>query len=150
MRGMLVSVALATFSIAALASPSQAKDLAQGLRGRWAADKKALFETTAPPVYKLATPEKKEQMLAEAMKDVPNMDFEFTADTLSASMGAEPPMVATYTVTKVEKGTVYFDAIAKGAQAKDADKMYAEFVDDDTIKLSKVGDAMILVLKRTK
>jgi hypothetical protein len=148
MRGMLVPAAVAL--VAAIAAPLAAKDLAQGLRGRWAADKKALFEMTAPPFYKLATPEKKEQMLAEAMKDVPDMGFEFTADTLSASMGAEPPMVATYTVTKVEKGTVYFDAIAKGAQEKDADKMYAEFVDDDTIKLSKVGDAMILVLKRTK
>jgi len=150
MRGTIVRALAGTVALAALTLPVQAKDLAQGLRGRWAADKKALFEMTAPPFYKLATPEKKQQMLAEAMKDVPSMDFEFTGDTLSASMGGEPPTVAAYTVTRIEKGTVYFDAVAKGAKASDADKMYAEFVDDDTIKLSKVGDEMILVLKRTK
>jgi hypothetical protein len=150
MRGTIVRVMAGVVALAALTLPVQAKDLAQGLRGRWAADKKALFEMSAPPFYKLATPEKKEQILAEATKDMPSMDFEFTADTLSASMGGDPPVLAAYTVTKVEKGTVYFDAIAKKAPGKGADKMYAEFVDDDTIKLSKVGDELILVLKRTK
>ena len=143
-RAMAVAVALA-----ALTLPVQAKDLAQSLRGRWTADKKALFEAAAPPVYKLATPEKQKEMLAEAMKDAPDMGFEFTADTISANVGGEP-QVASYKVTKIEKGTVYFDAIAKQAPGKGADKMYAEFVDDDTIKLSKVGDELVLVLKRTK
>jgi hypothetical protein len=149
MRGLMVRTAVVALSVTALALPARAGDLAQGLRGRWAADKKALFEMAAPPAYKLATPEKQREMLAEVMKDAPDMGFEFTADTLTASMGG-PPHVASYKVTKIEKRTVYFDAISKEATAKDADKMYAEFVDDDTIKLSKVGDEMILLLKRTK
>jgi hypothetical protein len=148
MRGVMVR-AVAALSVAALALPAQAGDLAQGLRGRWAADKKALFEMAAPPAYKLATPEKQKEMLAEAMKDAPDMGFEFTADTVSANMGG-PPQVASYKVTKIEKRTVYFDAVTKNAPEKDVDKMYAEFVDDDTIKLSKVVDEMILLLKRTK
>jgi hypothetical protein len=149
MRETIVRAMAGAVALAALTLPVQAKDLAQSLRGRWAADKKALFEMAAPPVYKLATPEKQKEMLAEAMKDAPDMGFEFTADTIRANVGGEP-QVASYTVTKVEKGTVYFDAIAKQAPGKGADKMYAEFVDDDTIKLSKVGDQLVLVLKRTK
>jgi hypothetical protein len=146
---MIVRGAAAILAAAALGVPAQAKDLAQGLLGRWSADKQALFEMTAPPFYKLATPEKKKEMLAQAMKDVPDMGFEFTADTVSANMGGDA-QVATYKVTKVEQRTVYFDALATKAPEKGADHMYAEFVDDDTIKLSKVGDEMILVLKREK
>jgi hypothetical protein len=147
MRGLLVPAA--ALGLAALTLPVGAGDLAGSLRGRWAADKQAMFEMTAPPFYKLATPEKKKEMLAEAMKDVPDMGFEFTADTVSASLGGEA-QVATYKVTKVEKRTVYFDAVAKAAPDQPADKMYAEFVDDDTIKLSKVGDPMVLTLKRAR
>lgn len=146
MRGLMAGAAVATLAVTALARPAQAGDLAQGLRGRWAADKKALFEMAAPPAYKLATPEKQKEMLAEAMKDAPDMGFEFTADTVTANMGG-PPQVASYKVTKIEKRTVYFDAVAKGTPA---DEMYAEFVDDDTIKLSKVGDELVLLLKRTR
>jgi hypothetical protein len=146
MRGRIVRAAVATLAVAALAPAAYAKDLAGSLRGRWTADKKALFEMGAPPAYKLATPEKQKEMLAEAMKDAPDMGFEFTADTVTADMGG-PPQVASYKVTKVEQRTVYFDAAAKGAPA---DKMYAEFVDDDTIKLSKVGDELVLLLKRAK
>ena len=64
------------------------------------------------------------------------------------------------TAVRAMVGTVALAALTLPVQAKDlaqslrgrwaADKMYAEFVDDDTIKLSKVGDEMILVLKRTK
>jgi hypothetical protein len=96
----------------------------------------------APPAYKLATPEKQKEMLAEAMKDAPDMGFEFTADTVTANMGG-PPQAASYKVTRVEKRTVYFDATTKNTPA---DKMYAEFVDDDTIRLSKVGDELVLLL----
>jgi hypothetical protein len=149
MSGTLLRTAVAALAGAALSTPVQAKDLAQSLRGRWSADKQALVEAAAPPFYKTSSPEKQKEMLAQAMKDVPDMGFVFTADTLTASVGGEP-QEATYKVTKVEKTTVYFDAIAKKAPSKPADNMYAEFVDDDTIKLSKVGDDMILVLKREK
>lgn len=149
MRGMIARASVVVLAAGALAVPARAADLAQGLVGRWSADKQALFELTAPPFYKLATPEKKKEMLAQAMKDVPDMDFVFSADTVSANMGGDP-QVATYKVTKVDKRTVYFDALANKAPEKGADHLYAEFVDDDTIKLSKVGDEMILVLKRQK
>jgi hypothetical protein len=149
MRGMVLRTAVVILAAAALPVRAQAKDLAEGLVGRWSADKQALFEMTAPPFYKLATPEKKKEMLAQAMKDVPDMGFLFTADTVTASLGGEA-QAATYKVTRVEKRTVYFDALAQKAPEKGADHMYAEFVDDDTIKLSKVGDEMVLVLKREK
>ena len=149
MRGVIVRAAVAVLATAALAVPAQAKDPAQGLLGRWIADKQALFEMTAPPFYKLATPEKKKEMLAQAMKDVPDMGFLFTADTVTANMGGEA-QVATYKVTKVEKRVVYFDAVAQKAPEKGTDHLFAEFVEDDTIKLSKVGDDVVLVLKREK
>jgi len=149
MSGTLVRTAVVASALAALSMPVQAKDLAQSLRGRWNADKQAMAEAAAPPFYKTASPEKRKEMLAQAMKDVPDLGVVFTADTVTANVGGDP-QEATYTVTKVEKSTVYFDAIAKKAPAKPADKMYAEFVDDDTIRLSKVGDDMVLVLKREK
>ena len=149
MRGTMRRVMVAALTLCALAAPVLAGELAEGLRGRWAADKVALFEMTAPPVYKLASPEKKKEMLAQAMKDVPDLGFEFTAETLTANMGGEP-QVASYKVTRTEKSTVYFDAIAQKEPDKAAEHMYAEFIDDDTIKLSKVGDEMILTLKRAK
>jgi hypothetical protein len=96
----MMVTAVATLWATALSLPVQAGDLAQGLRGRWTADKKALFEMAAPPAYKLATPEKQKEMLAEAMKDAPDMGFEFTADTVTANMGG-PPQAASYKVTRV-------------------------------------------------
>jgi hypothetical protein len=135
--------------LAAVAGTAFAKDLAGSLRGTWTADKKALFEVAAPPYYKMATPEKQKEMLAEAMKSTPDMGFVFTADTLTANMGGEA-QVATYKITKIEKNTVFFDALAKSAPDKPADSMYAEFVDDDTVKVSKVGDPLILLLRRAK
>jgi hypothetical protein len=149
MRGSIVWASAAAVITAGLAAPVQAKDLADGLRGRWAADKEALFEVAAPPDYKTATPEKKKEMLASGAKSMPDMAFEFTGDTITASVGGEP-QIASYKVTKVEKRTVFFDALARNAPTPEADKMYAEFVDDDTLKLSKVGDQMILVLRRQK
>jgi hypothetical protein len=135
--------------LAAVAGTASAKDLAGRLRGSWTADKKALFEMAAPPYYKMATPEKQKEMLAEAMKSTPDMGFVFAADTLTANMGGEA-QVATYKITKIEKNTVFFDALAKAAADKPPDSMYAEFVDDDTVKVSKVGDALVLLLRRAK
>lgn len=134
----------------ALAGPAAAKDLSEGLIGRWNVDKEAAVEAGAPPEYKAASPEKKKEMLAQAVKGVPDMTFEFTADTISADMGSGEPQVATYKVTKVVKSTVYFDALAKTAPAKGADPMYAEFTDPDTLRLSKVGDEVVLLLRRAK
>ncbi|MET0553195.1 MAG: hypothetical protein ABW221_09165 [Vicinamibacteria bacterium] len=150
MRGTIVRAAAAVLTTVVLAAQAHARDVAQGLRGRWNVDKHAAVEAGAPPEYHAATPEKKKEMLAEAVKGVPDMSFEFTADTISADMGSGEPQVATYRVTKVEKGTVYFDAIARTAPDQEPDKMYAEFVDDDTIRLSKVGDEVVLVLKRAQ
>jgi hypothetical protein len=151
MRGSIVSGGVAVVAVVlAGQAHGQGKDVAQGLRGRWAVDKHAAVEAGAPPEYHAATPEKKKEMLAEAVKGVPDMSFEFTADTVSADMGSGEPQVATYRVTKVEKRSVYFDAIAKTAPDKDPDQMYAEFVDDDTIRMSKVGEEVVLVLKRAR
>lgn len=153
MRGH-VGRAMAALALAATAAAAQAKVEAKvesaALRGKWNVDKQAVVEAGAPPEYTSATPEKKKEMLAQAVKGVPDMTLEFTEDTIRADMGSGDPQVATYKVTKVEARTVYFDATAKGAPEQGVEKMSGELVDADTMRLSKVGDPVVLLLRRAK
>jgi hypothetical protein len=144
------STAAVLFVAASLAVPSAAKDLASSLKGEWNVDKAAAFEAAAPPAYKAATPEKQKEMREEMLKSMPDMVIEFTADTVSMKAGAETK-TATYKVTKSEKSTVWFDAVDKKKDGTETvDKLFAEFLDADTITLAKEGDPLVLKLTRQK
>jgi hypothetical protein len=148
---MMRRVLVATW-VLALAAPAMAKDLAGSLAGNWTIDKTAAFEAMAPPIYKMATPEKQKEMLADAMKGMPDMSVEFTATTASMKAGAEAPQVATYKVTKQDQTKVWADLAPQGKDgaAGKAEKFTFEFVDANTVKMLKEGDPAPLVLKRSK
>ena len=80
---------LATAAAVALAGPAMAKDLAAGLPGKWLVDKAAALEAAAPPFYKMATPEKKKELMADMMKSMPDMVLDFTATTMSRWVAAK-------------------------------------------------------------
>jgi hypothetical protein len=138
--------------VMALAVPAMAKDLATSLPGNWTIDKAAAFEAMAPPFYKMATPEKQKEILADAMKSVPDMSVEFTATTASMKSGSEAPQVATYKVTKQDQKTVWADMVPKkkDGSAGAAEKFTFEFVDPNTVKMLKEGDPAALLLHRAK
>ena len=106
---------------ASLATPVAAKDLAASLRGKWLVDQEALYKADPAPFYKTATPEMQKDMLAAAMKWMPDMSFEFTADTVSMKAGDEVHP-ASFKVTKAEKNTVFFDAVDKKKPGSPPDK----------------------------
>ena len=135
-----------------LAAPALAKDLAASLPGNWVVDKVAAVEAMAPPSYKSATPEKRKEMLAEILKTMPDMVIAFTATTASMTSGTDAPQVATYKVTRQDKGTVWVDLVPQvsGGGTAPAEKFSLEFVDADTVKMLKEGDPAALLLKRSK
>src|SRR5262245_27567777 len=109
---------------AGLAAPAAAKDLAASLRGKWVMDKVAAFEADPPAIYKMATPEKQKEMRDKMLKSMPDMIFEFTADTLSMRSGDQVhPAPIKY--TKTEKSTVFFETVNK-EKPEDIDKMKAQ------------------------
>jgi len=136
----------------AFATPAAARDLAQSLKGNWMIDKLAAFEASAPPAYKLATPEKQKEMRDKVMAGMPDMMVEFTADKATMKAGQEPPEIATYKITRQEKSTVWVDMVPQGkaGAAGPAEKFSLEFVDDNTVKMQKQGDPAGLLLKRQK
>ena len=138
--------------VLALAAPAMAKDLAGSLAGKWTVDKEAAFVAMAPPLYKMATPEKQKEILADAMKSFPDMSLAFTATTASMTSGSDAPEVATYKVTKQDQKTVWADMTPqkKDGSAGTAEKFTFEFVDANTVKMQKEGDPAPLVLKRSK
>lgn len=138
--------------VMALAAPAMAKDVASGLTGNWTVDMAAAFEADPPPFYKLATPEKKKQILADAMKSAPVMVLEFTATTASMKSGSQPPEVAKFAVTKQDKTTVWADMTPPKKDGTDGptEKFTFEFVDANTVKMLRVGDPVAMVLKRAK
>jgi len=142
---------VALMAAAGLAAPATARDLAQSLKGNWVIDKLAAFEADAPPAYKMATPEKQKEMRDKMMAGTPEMVVEFTADKATMKAGQETPEVATYTITKQEKNTVWVDLVPQGKSgaAAQAEKFALEFVDDDTLKMRKEGEPALL-LKRLK
>jgi hypothetical protein len=138
--------------VVALAAPAMAKDLAGGLPGNWTVDMEAAFVAMAPPIYKMATPEKQKEMLADALKSMPPMSVEFTGITASMKSGTKPPQVATYKVTKQDQTKVWADLTPQGKDgaAATAEKFTFEFVDANTVKMLKEGDPAALLLKRSK
>ena len=136
---------------AGLIAPVLAADRVQELRGKWTVDKVSAFEAAAPPAYKAATPEKQKEMRDEMLSKIPDMVLEFGDGTVSTKVGTEAGDSATYKVTKSDEKTVWFDVTSKGQDGKPSvDKMIAEFTDADTVKFSRDGDPMALVLKRAK
>lgn len=136
--------------LAGLAFPVAGKDLAGSLRGKWLMDKAAALEASAPPFYKLATPEKKKEIRDDMLKTMPDMVFEFTATTITMKAG-DKSHAATYKVTKSEKNTLWFDTVSTENGGKPlVDKMAGEFLDADTLKLTKEGDPAPFILKRVK
>jgi hypothetical protein len=146
-RALMVVVAAG-----ALAAPAAAKDLAKDLPGSWVVDKAAAFEAAAPPVYKMATPEKQKEMRDDMMKSMPDLVVTFTATTASMKAGTEAPQVAGYKVTKQDPRTLWVDLTpqVKSGPAPSAMQYWLEFVDANTVKMQKVGDPAPLVLKRSK
>ena len=146
------AMALAVLVPLGLAAPAGAKDLATSLRGNWMVDKLAAIEASAPPFYKMATPEKQKQFRDDILKTMPDMVVEFTATTAAMKSGKETPQLATYTVTKQHKTTVWLDMVPQGktGAAPKAEKYSLEFVDTDTVKMLKEGDPAGLLLKRVK
>ena len=136
---------------AGLAAPLLAKDRAEDLRGKWQVDKVAAFEASAPPFYKIATPEKQKEIRDKILGSMPDMVLEFGAGTVSTKTGDEAAEIATYKVTASDKSTVRFDVTSKKKDGSPSvDSMTAEFVDKDTVKFSHEGDPMALMLKRVK
>lgn len=138
--------------VLALAVPAMAKDQASSLPGKWVIDKAAAFEAMAPPLYKMATPEKQKEMRADAMKSVPDIFVEFTATTATVDSGSKAPQVATYKVTKREKTTLWVDMVPqkKDGSTGSSEKFTFEFVDANTVKMHKEGDPVGLLLKRAE
>ena len=136
---------------AGLAAPLLAKDRAEDLRGKWLVDKVAAFEASAPPFYKMATPEKQREIREKMLSSMPDIVLEFGEGTVSTKSGDEAAEIATYKVTASDKSTVRFDVTSKKKDGSPSvDSMIAEFVDTDTVKFSHEGDPMALVLKRVK
>jgi len=147
---MSVGRVVAVLCGVSLAVPAVGKDLASSLRGKWMLDKEAALEAAAPPAYKMATPEKQKEMREAMLKNMPEMVIEFTADTVSMKAG-EKADTATYKVTRSAKSTVWLDATSKKKDGTEAvDKLMAEFLDADKVKLSKEGDPLVLILTRQK
>ena len=136
---------------AGLAAPLLAKDRAEDLRGKWQVDKLAAFEASAPPFYKIATPEKQKEIRDKILGSMPDMVLEFGEGTVSTKTGDEAAEIATYKVTASDKSTVRFDVTSKKKDGSPSvDSMTAQFVDKDTVKFSHEGDPMALMLKRVK
>jgi hypothetical protein len=136
---------------AGLAAPLLAKDRAEDLRGKWQVDKLAAFEASAPPFYKIATPEKQKEIRDKILGSMPDIVLEFGEGTVSTKTGDEAAEIATYKVTASDKSTVRFDVTSKKKDGSPSvDSMTAEFVDTDTLKFSHEGDPMALMLKRVK
>jgi len=147
----LATTATVLLAAAGLAAPVLAADRVQALRGKWTVDKAAAFEAAAPPAYKAATPEKQKEMRDEMLSKVPDMVLEFGEGTVSTKVGTEAADSATYKVTKSDEKTVWFEVTSKGQDGSPSvDKMVAEFTDADTVKFSRDGDPMALILKRAK
>jgi hypothetical protein len=146
-QALVVLVAAAGFAV-----PAVAKDLATSLKGNWVVDKLSAFEAAAPPLYKLATPEKQKEMRDQVLKGMPDMFIEFTADKATMKAGQETPQIATYKVTRQEKSTMWVELVPQGktGPAAEAEKLSMEFVDDDTVKMLKEGEAAPVLLKRQK
>ncbi len=142
---------LCVAGLAGLAFPAAGRDLATSLRGKWLMDKVAAFEASAPPFYKLATPEKQQEIREDILKKMPDMVFEFTAGTVTMKAGDESH-AATYKVTKAEKNTLWFDTVSTENKAGKpiVDKMSGEFLDADTLKLTKEGEQAAFILKRAR
>jgi hypothetical protein len=134
----------------ALAAPAMAKDLASGLTGSWAVDATEIFEASAPPFYKMATPEKKKEILADAMKSMGPMSVDITATTASIKAGTHEPEVAAFKVIKQDKTTVWADFTTQEKGKPSVDKYTFVFVDANTVKMTKEGDPAALLLKRSK
>lgn len=145
---MRFRAALSMLVVAGLAVPAAAKDLAASLRGNWSVDKVALFESDAPPFYKMATPEKQKEIRTDMLKDMPDIFVEFTATTMTMKFGAKPPSVATYKVTGTEKSSVSLEVVTQGKPGP-ADKTSVEFIDGDNVKVVNVGGPTLL-MKRVK
>ena len=136
---------------AGLAAPLLAKDRAEDLRGKWQVDKVAAFEASAPPFYKIATPEKQKEIRDKVLGSMPDMVLEFGEGTVSTKTGDEAAEIATYKVTASDKSTVRFDVTSKKKDGSPSvDSMTAQFVDKDTVKFSHEGDPLALMLKRVK
>jgi hypothetical protein len=143
---------LVALGMLALAAPAMAKDLAASLPGTWRIDMAAMFEADPPPFYKMATPEKQKEILADAVKSAPQMVLELTATTASMRSGTDAPQVASYKVTKQDTSTVWVDLVppAQDGKAAPAQKFTFQFVDPNTVKMLKEGDPAAVVLKRSK
>jgi hypothetical protein len=99
----------------------------------------------------MATPEKQKEIRDDMLKRMPDLFFEFTADTLVMGAGNDTRK-ATYKVTKSMGRTVWFDTVStegKDGQAA-VDKMTGEFLDDGTLKLSRQGDPTPMLWKRAR
>jgi hypothetical protein len=141
--------AAASVLVAALASPLAAKDLVRDLRGTWNVEKGSMFPGGVLPVDPKAPREAQDDQLEEALEDVPDVAFEFTADTMTLVLGDERHPSA-FALTRTDRRSVYFDAVDRTQAKATPDRMRAEFVDADTVKLTKAGDPQVLLLKRAR
>lgn len=132
-----------------LAWPAQAADLVRSLQGKWSVDAASMFPGGKLPVDSKAPPEVQEDQLEEALEDLPPVAFEFTGDGMTLVLGDErhPSTVAR---TRTVGRTVHFEARERTPAGAPLHRMRAEFVDDDTVRLSRDGDPQILLLKRAK
>jgi hypothetical protein len=141
--------AAAAILVAALASPVAASDLVRDLRGTWSVEKDSMFPGGVLPVDPKAPREVRDDQLEEALEDVPDVAFEFTADTMTLVLGDERHPSA-FALTRTDRRSVYFDAVERTRAGAAPDRMRAEFVDADTVKLTKAGDPQVLLLKRVR
>lgn len=138
-------------AVLGLSGPAMAKDLAKDLRGTWTVDKVALLEADPPPFYKMATPEKKKEIQAKMLAEMPDISLEFTATSATMSSGKDV-QPARYKITRTEKNTVWMDLMpeAKNGASPKTEKYSFEFVGADMLKMGREGDAATMTLNRKK
>lgn len=141
---------LAAGLFAVLPATTDAKDLARSLRGTWRVEAASMFPGGVLPVDGKAPKDVQDDQLEEALEDLPAVWFEFGPDSMTLVLGDERHP-STFAGARTRGRTVRFEARERAKPAgSPADRLRAEFVDDDTVRLSKDGDPQVLLLKRAE
>ena len=131
------------------ASVAAAENLPKEMQAKWTMDKAAVVQ--ALPAFALLAPDKQKEMLVPAEKQMPDMNVEFTASKVLFSMGKDQSQEGTYRVLDSANGVVRMEITSKGAEGKDGkDETTAELLASGHLKLTKKGDATVLLFRRVK
>ena len=131
------------------AASAGAESLPGEMQAKWTLDKSAVVK--ALPSFAALPPEKQQEMLEQAVKQMPDMTVEFTASKVIFGVGSEQRQEGRYRVLGIGNGAVRLEITSKGPDGKEStDDTTAELLPSDTLKLTKRGEEAVLLFRRVK